>query len=87
MVAQDIVDYLDTTYPNRNWGFDTIRWISSMAGQSGYNITNLHKVFRNLGTCESKRITSVSDLDLLLDCYLVWYKKKTDGKSRSAKKK
>lgn len=83
MVAQDIIDCLNTKYRNRNWGVDTIRWISYSAFKhSGFkNDFDLLNVFRNLGTCESKTVKKVSDIDQLLNCYILRYKKNTAGES------
>ena len=77
MVAQDIIDCLNTKYRNRNWGVDTIRWISYSAFKHyGFkNDFDLLNVFRNLGTCESKTVKKVSDIDQLLNCYILRYKK------------
>jgi hypothetical protein len=77
MVAQDIIDCLNTKYRNRNWGVDTIRWISYSAFKHyGFkNDFDLLNVFRNLGSCESKTVKKVSDMDQLLNCYMLRYKK------------
>jgi hypothetical protein len=81
MVAEDIVDFLNTKHPHRNWGFDTIRWISSaIPVQFRFdNLNNLHNAFRNLGTCKSKTITKADDIDQLLDYYMLRYKDNADG--------
>jgi hypothetical protein len=83
MVTQDIIDCLNTKYRNRNWGVDTIRWIYYSAFND-YGFENDHdllNVFRNLGTCESKTVKKLSDMDQLLNCYMVRYKKNTAGES------
>jgi hypothetical protein len=83
MVVEDIVDCLNTKYPNRNWGFDTIRWISSAVPfQFRFdNLNNLYDAFRNLGTCESKTLKKLNDMNQLLNCYILRYKKNTAGES------
>ncbi len=68
---------LNTKYRSRNWGVDTIQWISYYALKDyGFeNDRDLLNVFRNLGACESKTVKKWSDMDQLLNCYILRYKK------------
>ena len=81
MKSQDLIDCLHERFENRNWGYDIIRWAVSYAQTESRSkdITYLYNVFRNIGTCELKRVTNVEDMEHLSNCYLVWYKPNASG--------
>ncbi|MGH9953674.1 MAG: hypothetical protein ACRD5J_18820, partial [Nitrososphaeraceae archaeon] len=44
-------------------------------------LNNLYDAFRNLGTCESKTLKKLNDMNQLLNCFILRYKKNTAGES------
>jgi hypothetical protein len=79
----DIVNYLQEKYQNRNWGFDIIR-MTILHAMTEFNFVDsscIHNVFSGIGTCELKQLSSIEDIEGLLNCYLVYYKPNYQGDS------
>lgn len=81
MKSQDLIDCLRERYENRDWVYDTIRWAVSFAQieLKAKDVTSLYNVFRNIGTCEVRRVTTAEDIEQLSSYYLVWYKPNASG--------
>lgn len=79
----DISNFLQERYSNRNWNFDTIRMTISHALNvfQFEDVSCIYNVFRNIGICELKRLSSIEDIKELSNYYLVHYKPNYQGKS------
>jgi hypothetical protein len=79
--CKDLIDCLRYKYENRNWGFDTVRWLLPNL-QTAFNfndISCLYNVFKGIGICRSERLTTSKHIKRFLDYYLVWYKPNNEG--------
>jgi hypothetical protein len=78
----DISDFFQNRLQSIAWNVDTIRMTIMNARSLNFEDSScIFNVFRDVGICELKPLSSIEDIEDLLNYYLVWYKPNQQGRS------